>query len=163
MNNKFFKTIMTDNSCNQVWWIEHIDWLYDDDKFSKDIGWSKGTKRSLTNYINNQIHIEIIKNNELKKTNSINYDKEFAFFTSSEAYCVDFFRHIRNAIAHNRAIIKTVKNQKYILFEDYKNKNCKEKTAEIYIKIDTLISICKKYNSLVKISSKKITQKQAAA
>ncbi len=101
MNNKFFYTILTDAATNSNWWISNLDWIFDDEKFDKSLGWSKGPRRALTNYI-----IKKIKNFSIIKKGKIitpPKDCSYAFFTSNGCACVSFMKHIRNAIAHNHA------------------------------------------------------------
>ena len=62
MSSNFFKNILTDKSLTPTWWGANLDWIFDDKKFEKTLGWTKGPRRALTNYINKNIsNISTIK------------------------------------------------------------------------------------------------------
>lgn len=145
MGINFFKNILTDSTLMPTWWISNLDWIFDDKKFEKSCGWTKGPRRILTNYINKSISSVFI----IKKGNKIVSPKGcmYAIFTSDECACVSFMRHIRNSIAHNNATIITSKKQKFIRFTDYSNNSRDVQTADIMISMDFLIKLQQKYSS----------------
>lgn len=161
MSSKFFKSILTDKSLVPTWWVANLDWIFDDKKFEKNLGWTKGPRRTLTNYINKYIS----NNSVIKKGDKILAPKEgvYAIFTSDGCECVSFMRHIRNSIAHDNAIILTSKNQKYIRFKDYSNNTQKIQTADIMISMDLLMRIYQKYISLKNIPEEHLSQDNNAA
>ena len=148
MSSKFFRDVLTDKSLNPTWWISNLDWLFDDKKFEKSLGWTKGPRRALTNYINRNIsNIFVIKKGEkiIPPKNDI-----YAIFTSDDCESVSFVRHIRNSIAHNNTTIMTIKKLKYIHFKDYSSNSGSVQTADIVINMDVLMKIHQKYNLLRK-------------
>ena len=160
MNVNFFKSILTDKSLMPNWWVANLDWIFDDKKFERTLGWTKGPRRSLTNYINKNISNTSI----IKKGDKIKPPKEglYAIFTSDDCECISFMRHIRNSIAHNNATIVTSKKKKYIRFTDYSDNTRKNQTADIMIGIDLLTKIQQKYTSL-KITSEEYLPKEKLA
>lgn len=161
MSNKFFKSILTDKSLIPNWWVANLDWIFDDKKFERTVGWTKGPRRSLTNYINKNISNTSI----IKKGDKIKPPKEglYAIFTSDDCECISFMRHIRNSIAHNNATIVTSKKKKYIRFTDYSDNTRKNQTADIMISMDLLMGIQQKYASLKNIPEKYLPQDSKAA
>ena len=156
MNSNFFKSTLTDKSLIPTWWVTNLDWIFDDEKFEKTLGWTKGPRRTLTNYIKKNVsNISVIK-----KGDEILAPKEgaYAIFTSDECVCVSFMRHIRNSIAHSNATIVTSKKPKYIRFKDYSNNTRKIQTADIMISMDLLMGIQQKYASLKNIPEKYLPQ-----
>ena len=146
MRSNFFKNILTDKSLTPTWWGANLDWIFDDKKFEKTLGWTKGPRRALTNYINKNIS----NISTIKKGNKILAPKDgiYAIFTSDDCVWVSFMRHIRNSIAHRNSTIITSKKQKYICFKDYSDNTRKIQTADIMISMDLLMGIKQKYASL---------------
>ena len=150
---KTFKTLLSDPVVGP-WWMDNLDFILDDNKFSSTYGWHKGKKAQLTKIINKRLAGNIktpkLKENMLseKSLNDKNIH-EYAVFTCDGSLCVSFFRHLRNALAHKRIRIIIHKGTRYYHFCDYNKQSAM--TAEICLSHDTLKFLSEKYFGIIKL------------
>ena len=94
MSSNFFKGTLIDKSLKPTWWVSNLDWIFDDKKFEKTLGWTKGPRRTLTNYINKNVsNISVIKKgNEIFAPNisvtAIN--NTYCLFTCCRYSCMNY-------------------------------------------------------------------------
>ena len=148
----FFQNIVDYKLFNE--WAETLDWLVDDNKFDKAIGWTSGYVGSLSK--------KIRKINGFSKDKTYCYtamkkltfptacpDGVIAFFSNGGSECKDFIRHIRNGIAHGKT--KCIKKNKelYIEVKDYDSTGINQ-TAYFFFPMDYITQIYKLYKCVMR-------------
>lgn len=123
-------------------WDKILDWLFDDNRFSNDIGWNKDKSQKFTVEIKREKGFSKLENNyfylPLKKLdcNSLkhSYRKKNCPFLilqkGDDGESKGLIRHIRNGIAHGNAHIISQKNPFIEIIDINK---VKQQTAYIYI------------------------------
>ena len=149
--NTFFRDLVNQSLIDV--WAENIDWLLNDNKFSK---WTKNDKSSYTRFIknyfkNNSIDYKTFKITELK---NLNVRKTmYVYINSNISESIDIVRHIRNGIAHGNCNIKKGKNKiLYLVIIDY-NKS-KDITAKLCVPIDAITNIRLLYKKVKHINKR---------
>lgn len=135
-------------------WAYTLDWLFDDNKFSKVIGWNTGHVSAFTKAIKRLPHFSI-NNYYYVKRDTIIFPKSGDRFHTPTFYMKkgdsegkDLVRHIRNGIAHGRTNFYTVKSELYIEICDFGkegNGYVNKQTAFLAMPMSYIQDICKLY------------------
>lgn len=149
-------------------WAELLDWLFDENRFPKEKGWTSGHVSAFAKRVK--------ANLELKKAD-YTYDPacRISFPSSRPAVKTimhskgdgearDLIRHIRNGIAHGKTNLSKPNGKLYIEIFDYNTQ--KTQTAYMFIPLESLFMICKTYLDTEKSFSgekKKRARKKNAA
>ncbi|MBQ6504249.1 MAG: hypothetical protein IJI57_10095 [Flexilinea sp.] len=147
---------------NDQEWCKVLDWLFDDLRFSDNIGWSKEKSQKYTIKIKDKKNLSKFENNyfflPLKK---IDYKslihsyrkKNFPLIIlhkGKDGESKGIIRHIRNGIAHGNAQI-IVQESPYIEVTDI-NKD-KQQTAYIYIPLSYIKDFFDYYREIIDINN----------
>ena len=142
--NSFFETLKSSGklaSCAQL-----FDWLFNENRFD---GYSHPEKTRITREVHKLLDKNKIRYVPLDKDDMSAYsaqsetERVFAFQTSS-AEGRDFFRHIRNGIAHGHAVISPKKREMYVTLEDYYDQTKRaNRSSYMNIPLRVFISILK--------------------
>lgn len=150
MNTNFFCDLVDCNLIKE--WAEILDWLFDENRFSKEQGWSSGYVGKFTKKVNclpmmsNNKKVSALKNLEFPKKTTSNLVMVIMGKSGSEGK--DIVRHIRNGVAHGHVRIKNCKSQLWIEIEDF-NRN-KQQTAYLFFPIDYIKKIHQIYCEIEK-------------
>lgn len=170
----FFHKLFSENIVEE--WTLALDWIFDDNKFSKDNNWNRGYTGSFTSKVKK---LKYLSNDEKRvKYGKINYtdlDKKikenknkcypYLIFNGQNCFAKDLIRHIRNGIAHGHSSISKVRDELYIEIMDYKSDSLKLQTAYIYIPLSYILEFNRIYNNInksimnTKPKDRKATQK----
>lgn len=145
--NNFFTQMITKQEYDK--WASILDWLFDDNRFSKEKGWEKGrvtkftkqAKRQLGFSDNNFIKVPV-KDEKLKS--DMPKDSQIVVMVSSESQGRDFIRHIRNGIAHGH--VDFFKHHPWLEITDYNKQQ--QPTARIIMPVEYIVKLYKIYNEI---------------
>lgn len=133
-------------------WARALDWLFDDERFSTERGWTSGYVGAFTKKIKklpmigkNNYSYDAIKNLDFSNIDSNNIQ---IIHSKGDTEGRDFVRHIRNGIAHGRNEVRKFNGTDYIRILDYNRKN--EQTAFIYVPLSYILDIYKAYKDVEK-------------
>lgn len=147
---KLFNGLVNEGLLNS--WAEMLDWLFDDNKFSVENGWTSGyvgafikKVKHIHNFNDDNYQYDSIKN--LKFPNAVKKGS-IIIHSNGKGESRDLVRHIRNGIAHGKTKISKPKGELHIEIYDY-NKE-KQQTAYIFISLAQLQSIYKAYTEVKK-------------
>ena len=164
---KFFSKLV-DNQLIEIW-ADTLDWLFDDNKFSKDVGWNGGHASAFTKAIKHLPHFSI-KNYHYGKQNVKRFPQAGNRFRIPTFYMLkgegegkDLVRHVSNGIAHGRTNFYMVKNELYIEICDFGkegNNFANKQTAFFAMPMSYIPAICKLYVDREKAMKKDKEPKQ---
>ena len=148
----FFNKLVDDKLIEK--WADTLDWLFDDNKFSKDAGWNGGYVATFTKTVK---HLPYFS----EKNYHYGKSKDITFPQIGEKFCIptfyihkgecegrDLVRHIRNGIAHGRTTFYKVKSELYIQICDFGkegNKSTSGQTAFLAMPMSYIPAIYKLY------------------
>lgn len=152
-------------------WAELLDWLFDENRFPKEKGWTSGHVSAFTKRVKVKLglknanytydaacRISFPSNRPAEKT---------IMHSKGDGEARDLIRHIRNGIAHGKANLSKPNGELYIEIFDYNaQKTSKTQTAYMFIPLESLFIICKTYLDAEKSfpsERKKRTRKKNAA
>lgn len=148
--NKLFNNLVNEGLLNS--WAEMLDWLFDDNRFSAEDGWTIGyvgafikKVKRMHNFKSNNYQYGAIKNLKFPSTDK---REPIIIHSKGKGESRDLIRHIRNGIAHGRTKISRLKGELYIEIFDY-NKDG-QRTAYIFISLGQLQLIYKAYTAVKK-------------
>ena len=106
----FFRVLVSNNLMNE--WAKVLDWIFDDNRFSKEHGWTSGYVGSFTKKLKKLEGFE--KGYAQVKSDYLNYPiecKQLTFIAnfSGESEARGIVRHIRNGIAHGKTSYKKIR------------------------------------------------------
>lgn len=128
-------------------WAGILDWLFDDNRFDKDKGWSRGKVGVFTKKVKKQLGCA--KNNyKYKLAKEVNFpqdrpNEKTVIHCRGDSEGKNLVRHIRNGIAHGKAEVRRNNGEPYIEIYDY-NRSDKQ-TAYIFIPVSDILLIHKCY------------------
>lgn len=148
--NEFFLTLFKNfNDLIKRKHFEMLDWLFTEEKFLKEQGWTRGYISSFTKKIKNYIP----KDKYIyKEKNEINFPNKshgelIVFKKSDNSEGINLIKHIRNGIAHGRAKLKTIKKENWIELIDYKGS---EQTAYMKMPFNLVFEFYEIYQDISK-------------
>lgn len=158
---KFFNQLQTYSLVTE--WIDLLDWLLDDGRFSNNKIWDKSTKGQFTRSIKKLPNISDKRNFIVEANKDLQWNKRpsklFIQFQDGGSIGEDLIRHIRNGIAHGRTNIKPKDGSPWIEIKDYNSQ--KQQTAHLFIPIDFIKELHKVYKRIESgANPKKKTSKQ---
>lgn len=125
----FFNELANRNLFNSS--IGLLDWLFDDNRFSIQNGWTSGYLGSFIKKVKKIDNFKLNKYEYGSKKNlkfNNNKNEEFIFIHSKgDGEARDLVRHIRNGIAHGNVKFIRIKNKELLKIVDYGKKfrtNC---------------------------------------
>ena len=142
-------------------WAGLLDWLFDDERFSSQRGWTSGYVGAFTKKVKRISKIgkgnysyDSIKNLSFPhtKSNSIKI-----IHAKGDGEARDLVRHIRNGIAHGKTKIAKPNSILHIEILDYNKQN--EQTAYIYVPISCIFDIYNIYLEVEKSKNNSIKKK----
>lgn len=151
MSNLFNK-LAKENLLND--YAETIDWLFDDNRFSAQKGWTSGYVGAFIKYVKKMPNLGK-DNYQYGSINSLKFptikNKDLiTIHSKGVSESRDLVRHIRNGIAHGKTTLYKPKGELSIEILDY-NKHG-EQTAYIFMPLKHLMFF---YNTYVFIKNKK--------
>ena len=163
---KFFSTLHREQVIDN--WIETLDWLFDDLKFSAGYNWNGGYLSSYTR--------KIKKLDGMTNNKNIIYPTDKSLFpdcttsrtrkrsiyilmaTGDNSFARDLIRHIRNGIAHGSAVVYKYGEAYYLEVTDFSDGSKSIKTAFICIPLGFVIDLhrlyCEVNNSIINTKKK---------
>lgn len=156
---KLFKGLVSEGVFEK--WASLLDWLFDDDRFSSDRGWSSGyvgafikKVKRLPNWGDSSYAYDFAQ--------KINFEKYKAdgltiVHARGDAESRDLVRHIRNGIAHGKTRLSKPNGELFIEILDYGKK--KEQTAYMFMPLSCLFSIYEIYLQIEKVKNGNIKKK----
>lgn len=138
-------------------WAKIFDWLFDDDRFSIEKGWSSGrvgafakNAKRLPFFGENTYQYAAQKNLKIPRPNTAR--KSICFIhANGSGEAKDIVRHIRNGVAHGNAQIYKTEGVLYIEIRDYSFSQ--KQTAYINMPlhyIADMYAICQNIESAIK-------------
>lgn len=135
-------------------WAGLLDWLFDDERFSSQRGWTSGYVGAFTKKVKRISKIgkgnysyDSIKNLSFPNTKSSSIKMIHA---KGDGEARDLVRHIRNGIAHGKTKISKPNSILHIEILDYNKQS--EQTAYIYVPISCIFDI---YNIYLEVEKSK--------
>ncbi len=147
---KLFNGLASEGMLND--WAEILDWLFDDNRFSPDNGWTSGyvgafikKVKRIPNIGDSNYSYESIKKLNIPehKTSTITI-----MHSKSDGESRDLVRHIRNGIAHGRATLSKPKGELHIEIRDINRQG--DPVAYIFIPVNHLKLIFEAYKQVEK-------------
>lgn len=152
---KMFKEIANRGLLEE--WAEILDWLFDDSKFSKDIGWNRGYTGLFAKRIQRFSGFSKDKTFVWKSDTEIQLPGKntkrtapYVAFTKGDGIARDFVRHMRNGIAHGLTYLFNQKGALCIEIIDFSDKGKKNQTAYFSIPISFITESFKVYQEIEK-------------
>lgn len=140
--NSFFETL--NNLGELTSCAKYFDWLFDEARFDN---YSQADLSKITTTVHKLLEKSNVKYLPLSKIHMIGYtpnsksEKVFVFYTNKSAR-KDFYKHIRNGIAHGHASVTTKNKELYITLVDYFDPVKREKRSSYTnISLNLFISI----------------------
>ena len=133
-------------------WAELLDWLFDDNRFSVENGWTSGyvgafikKVKRIPNLGNHNYQYGPIKDLNIPQTTP---DGLTIIHAKGDGESRDLVRHIRNGIAHGKTELSKPNGELHIKILDFNNQG--EQTAYIWMSITQLQLIYKAYAEVKK-------------
>lgn len=125
--NRFFNELFNRNILKHF--ADLFDWLFDDNRFSTQHGWTRGYLGSFIKKVK-RINGFKLNNYEYNSVSKLNFNniknEEFIFIHSSkDGEARDLVRHIRNGIAHGTVNFIRIQNKELLKIVDYGKKMSK--------------------------------------
>lgn len=151
---KFFSTLHREQIIGS--WIETLDWLFDDQKFSEAYNWNRGY---LSNYTKRVKKLKGIADNKNIvypgdasqfpdcTTNRTRKRSIYIMMTAGDSFTKDLIRHIRNGIAHGSAVVYKYGEKTFLEITDFSDnsKSVIKKTAFINIPLEFVLDLYRLY------------------
>lgn len=125
---KLFNTLVNESLIED--WANILDWLFDDERFSSERGWTRGYVGNFTKKVKKLSKIgkknysyEAVKNLSFPNSKSKTIQ---TIHSKGDGEGKDLVRHIRNGIAHGKTEITKSKGILHIKILDYNKKKNKQ-------------------------------------
>lgn len=135
-------------------WAILLDWLFDDNRFAQEKGWTSGYVSSFTKKVKRQLEIKD-SNYAYGAARNIPFPsarpaEKTIMHSGGDGEGRDIIRHIRNGIAHGCTALSTQDRKLFIEICDYKDDKKKKQTAYLFVPVECLFIIHKIYTDMEK-------------
>ena len=154
---KLFQSLVNDGLIVQ--WADTLDWLFDDNRFSKEKGWNRGyvslfTKKMLrfNGFSEKNGSFVVRKADEVVFPNhneSVSPGTPHVVMIKGDSVARDFVRHIRNGIAHGKTQIHRNSGKLYIEILDF-DTGGKKQTAFLFMPMSYITDARRVYSEIEK-------------
>ena len=155
-----FFSLLIDKDLYQSW-AKTLDWLFDDNRFAKEKGWTSGQVGKFTKKAKKILEIKdeyfiCKKLSQIVFPESRKYHHPVIIMLDENSKARALVRHIRNGIAHGKTAISKEKDELYIEIKDYGKSldNHGGQTAYLYFPLSYIHKLYNLYAEIEKAWSK---------
>ncbi|MFQ7139835.1 MAG: hypothetical protein ACLRQK_10435 [Evtepia sp.] len=155
-----FFSLLIDKDLYQSW-AKTLDWLFDDNRFAKEKGWTPGQVGKFTKKAKKLLGVKdeyfiCAKLDLINFPESRQYHNPVIMMGTDNSMARALVRHIRNGIAHGKTAIYKEKEELYIEIKDYgkTSGNLSGQTAYLYFPLSYIHKLYELYAEIEKAWAK---------